>query len=86
VTTIATVELPGLGPVMDIHEWLMVVPENQWLVSGLIANQSLNMIKAPRETGKTLISCDFTRSYVMGEPEWLGASTKRGIAGKSSTW
>jgi hypothetical protein len=67
---------------MDIHEWLTIVPENQWLVNGLIANQSLNMIKAPRETGKTLLVCEFCRTYVMGEPEWLGRKYEDDSRGK----
>jgi hypothetical protein len=73
VTTV-DVQLPGLGPAMDIHDWLTVVPENEWLVNGLVANQSLNMIKAKREVGKSLLACDFIAAYVTGEPEWLGRS------------
>ena len=70
--TTTEVQLPGLGPAMDVHEWLGVVPENEWLVSGLIANQSLNMVVAKREVGKTLLICDFIAAYVMGEADWLG--------------
>lgn len=57
---------------MDVLDWLLVVPDSEWLVSGLIANQSLTMIKAKREAGKTLLACDFIAAYVKNEPEWLG--------------
>lgn len=72
MTTTGTVELPGLGPVMDVHDWLTVSPDNPWLFRGRIACQSLNMVKASREVGKTLLVAEASVAYVKGEPEWLG--------------
>jgi AAA domain len=72
VTATGTIELPGLGPAMDVHDWLMVVPDTPWLFRGRIACQSLNMVKASREVGKTLLVAEATVAYVKGETEWLG--------------
>ena len=75
--------LPGLGPVKDIHDWISLVPESPWLVSGLIAAESLNLITAKREVGKSLLVCDFLSSYLMGEPEWLGRKFEQDSRGRA---
>lgn len=59
---------------MDIHDWLMLAPESEWIFRGLIAQQSLNMFKSPREVGKSRLACDGIASYAKGEPDWLGGA------------
>jgi AAA domain len=66
-------KLPEIfGEPMDAYDWLEVGTGEEWLVEGLVLAQSLTMVKGKRESGKSTLTMDFIRSYVMGEPEWLG--------------
>jgi RecA-family ATPase len=65
----------------SVQEWLSRADPNEWLVDGLILNKSLNLLKAKREAGKSLLAVDLAVALVHGETEWLGRRIGPGSPG-----
>jgi hypothetical protein len=48
------------------------------MVEGLILNKSVNLLKAKREAGKSLLAVDLAVALVRGETDWLGRTIAPG--------
>lgn len=62
----------------DAYDWLADADPDQWVVEGLIHN-TLTMLTAKREVGKSLVTTDLAPVLTRGEDTWLGRKVKPGF-------
>ena len=53
------------------------MPDPDWLISGLVVEQSLGFIYGPPGCLKTFIALDMALSFTVGMPDWWGRAIER---------